>query len=319
MVAAAQRPPGPAAAVAPQPGWVGFAPLRVARVVAETDAVTSIYLASATEQPLPAARPGQYLTVRLPIGDHPVIRTYSLSSAPGADLYRLSVKREDHGLGSTYLTTSVQAGQTLDVATPRGDFVLADDETPVVLISAGIGVTPVLAMLQRLVEVKATQSVWWISAARTPTQHPLAAEAHELLSRLPHQHERNFYSAIAPDSASTIDVPGRLTAAALADLALPTDAIVYLCGPPQFMTDLQSALAGLGFAPAQVRTENFGARSAINPGVVAGVSRTPHPPLTPGDGPQVTFSRSGLTVAYDTTQRSLLEMAELCDVPTRFA
>ena len=303
--------PQPRPEPAPQApiGWPGFEPLRVVSVVAETDTVSSVCLAATGDVPLPPAKPGQYLTVRLPIDGRPVVRTYSLSSAPGADVYRLSIKRESHGLASDYLTAKVAAGQLIDAATPRGDFVLETGASPVVLISGGIGVTPVLAMLHQLVQTGSERDVWWISAASTRAQHPLAGEAHELLAQLPHGHEQLFHSA---DGA-------RLSQETLLQLGLPANATVYLCGPAGFMTDVQDALLELGFAPSRIRTEVFGARDAINPGIVSAAGRAPHAPVTLGTGPLVTFSRSGLSVAYDTGLGSLLEMAELCDVPTRWS
>jgi ferredoxin-NADP reductase/MOSC domain-containing protein YiiM len=310
VAAAEQEAAAPSVAAAREPtGWVGFAPLRVVSVKPETDSVTSVYLSAADDKPLPPAQPGQYLTLRLTVGDRPVIRTYSLSSAPGADLYRLSVKRESHGIASNYLTEKIHAGQVIDVAAPRGEFVLTDEATPVILLSAGIGVTPVLAMLHKLIEDGSDREVWWISAARTAAQLPLATEAHELMERLAKGHEYVFYSGAG----------NRLSQESVGRLSLPTDATVYLCGPEGFMADMQAALSALGLSPARIRTEIFGARSAINPGVVAGVTPAPHPPPNPGSGPTVTFSRSGLSVAYETTLGNLLEMAELCDVPTRWS
>ena len=293
----------------PSEGWNGFTPLRVVSVRPETDTVTSVYLSAPDDSPLPPAKPGQYLTVRLRVDEQPVVRTYSLSSAPGSDTYRLSIKRESHGVGSTYLTTKITTGQLIDAAAPRGDFVLVDDASPVLLISAGIGVTPVLAMLQQLVLNTSSREVWWISAARTPTQHPLASEAHELLTKLPRSHERLFYSANGE----------RLSRDSLARLELPVTATAYLCGPDSFMTDVEADLQALGFAPASIRTEVFGARDAINPGIAGGSTVVPHAPSTPGTGPRVTFSRSRLSVAYDTALGNLLELAEECDVPTRWS
>ncbi len=290
-------------------GWTGFAPLKVVAVRPETDTVTSVYLSATDDKPLPPAQPGQYLTVRLTLDDRPVIRTYSLSSAPGADLYRLSVKRESKGIASTFLTQQLQVGQVLDVASPRGEFILTDEATPVILMSAGIGVTPVLAMLHQLQQAGSRRAVWWISAARSPEQNPLAQEAHGLVAELANGHEYVFYSTAG----------NRLSQVSLARLSLPADATAYLCGPDGFMADMQAALQALGLPPSRIRTEVFGARSAINPGVIAGSTRSPHAPQTPGSGPQVTFSRSGLSVAFETTLGSLLEMAELCDVPTRWS
>jgi ferredoxin-NADP reductase len=304
------------AATAPPVGWPGFRPLRVRRIVPESTTVESVYLADAHGTSLPAARPGQYLTLRVADAGQPApVRSYSLSSAPGAATYRISVKREPHGVVSGYLHTRLRPGAVLDVAAPRGDFVLADGAAPVLLISAGIGVTPVLAMLHALAAGRSEREVWWLHAARSPAEHPLAQEAHDLLTTLPHAHEHIFYTASTGTSHAH---QGRITSAALARLGLPTDAHAFVCGPEGFMADLRADLTGLGIGT--VSTELFGALAAINPGVVGGTHVAPHvPDGPPGDGPLVTFARSGLSVPFDTTQPSLLDMAERCDVPVRFS
>ena len=296
-----------AAAAPAGPAWPGFRPMRVSRLVPETKDVTSIYLAPADGAELPPAAAGQYLSLRVPgLGEPAPVRSYSLS-APVGDSYRISVKHD--GLVSSYLTTALTVGSVLDVAAPRGEFVLADGPQPLVLLSAGIGVTPVLAMLHQLAAGPSTRPVWWVHAARGPDEQPLASEAARLLAELPNGHSHVFYSSA-----------GRLTADRLAGLGLPRDGVVYLCGPAAFMDDMRTALGASGIEPSRVRTELFGALAAINPGVVgAGSGRRPHPPASPGRGPLVTFARSGLSVPYDATRTSLLEMAELCDVPTRWS
>ncbi|MEU4192341.1 MOSC and FAD-binding oxidoreductase domain-containing protein [Kribbella sp. NPDC026611] len=280
---------------APKPAWEGFRPLRVTEVVPESANVYSIRLAATDGEDLPAARPGQYLTFRLP----GAVRSYSLSSPD----YRVSVKHEPHGVGSGYMA-QLTAGTVLDVAAPRGDFLLEDGDGPVLLLSAGIGLTPVLAMLHALAGT--TREVWWIHAARGPSEHPLAAEAYDLLAKLPNAHERIYYSS----------VDGRLTKDKLIELALPTDATAYICGPAAFMTDMQAALAEVGVT--RVHTELFGALAAINPGLINQTAHTPHQPDGPaGTGPLVTFARSGISTAM--RDGSLLELAEACDVATRWS
>ena len=304
-----------------QPGWPGFRRLRVRNIVAESDTITSIYLEAPDAAPVPAALPGQYLTLRLAdAGDPAPVRNYSLSSAPGAASYRISVKRERHGLVSRYLHDAARPGALIDVAAPRGDFVLQDGTNPVLLVSAGVGVTPVMAMLYQLADQHTTREVWWLHGARRRSEHAFAAETHRLLAALPRAHEHVFYSA-----ANSAELPatgahgGRLTAAALAGLDLPADATAYLCGPAAFMTDIRAGLDGVGIT--DVRTELFTALGAINPGVVAQPSVPPHLPAgPPGTGPLVTFARSGLTVPFDdAAHRSILELAEACDVPTRWS
>jgi ferredoxin-NADP reductase/MOSC domain-containing protein YiiM len=303
-------------------GWQGFRRLRVTRIVPESTTVSSIHLAVDDDSALPAALPGQYLTFRVAgAGDPAPVRSYSLSSAPGARTYRVSVKREAMGLVSRYLHTGLRTGAELDVAAPRGDFVLTDGDLPVLLVSAGIGVTPVLAMLHALADRHSTRDVWWLHAARGPAEHALATEAHDLLATLPHAHEHVFYSAATPtELAATHATPGRITAAKLKELGLPSDAHAYVCGPAGFMTAMRDALAETGITAANTHTELFGALAAVNPGVVAHSAVPPHVPLdVVGTGPRVTFARSGLSVPYDTSRSSLLDMAELCDVPTRYS
>src|SRR6185437_8376603 len=169
----------------------------------ESASVSSIYLTAPDESPLPAARPGQYLTLRVTGAGQPApVRSYSLSSVPGAGAYRISVKREPHGVASRYLNGTLRSGATLDVAAPRGAFTLGAGAGPVLLISAGIGVTPVLAMLHQLAAARSTREVWWIHGARGPQEHPLAAEAHALLASIP--------SCAARWPRSTPVSPGRL-------------------------------------------------------------------------------------------------------------
>ncbi|HEY0574944.1 MAG TPA: MOSC domain-containing protein [Pseudonocardia sp.] len=302
-------------------GWPGFRRLRVRDTVAEGSTITSIHLGPDDSAPLPAARAGQYLTLRLAgAGDPAPVRSYSLSSAPGADSYRISVKREVKGLVSRYLQDTVRPGAVVEVAAPRGEFVLRDGMNPVLLVSAGVGVTPVLAMLHQLAGQRTEREVWWLHAARRPSADAFAAEAHVLLAALPRAHEHVLYTEATPaELEATGAHAGRLTAAALVELGLPDDASAYLCGPAAFMADIRQTLDGLGIT--DVHTELFGALDAINPGVVAQASIAPHPPPgRPGTGPLVTFARSGLSVPFDgPVTRSVLELAEACDIPTRWS
>jgi len=299
--------------VSPRPGpaWAGFRPLRATRIVPESATVFSLYLAAPDESPLPVARAGQYLSLRLPGAGQPApVRSYSLSSAPGTAGYRISVKQEPHGTASRYLTRELRPGATLDTAAPRGDFTLDPGPGPVLLISAGIGLTPVLAMLHDLAAQGSSRDIWWIHGARGPREHPLAAEAHALLASLPHTHEHVFYSATT----------GRLDKDKLVALDVPADATAYVCGPASFMAGLRDALTAVGLDPARIRTELFGARPSINPGLTGQVRRSPHPPPGPaGTGPLVTFARSGISAPFGTSSRSVLELADACDVPARWS
>ncbi|WP_043662742.1 MOSC and FAD-binding oxidoreductase domain-containing protein [Streptomyces xylophagus] len=307
---------------APRPAWDGFRTLRVTDVIAENTTVSSIRLTAPDGSPLPAARAGQYLTLRVPVPTDPApVRSYSLSAAPDAGSYRISVKHEPHGTASGYLTTRLRPGAELQVAAPRGDFVYAEGSGPVLLVSAGIGLTPVLSMLHELVAQGSKREVWWIHGARGPREHPFAAEAHDLIASLPDAHEHLFYSAATPEERQRAHATsGRLTKDRLIALSVPADATAYICGPASFMADMQQALAEAGIDPTHIHTELFGALAAINPGLTGQTVRAPHkPPGPPGTGPLVTFARSGIAVPFDDSSRSVLELADACDVPTRWS
>jgi ferredoxin-NADP reductase/MOSC domain-containing protein YiiM len=293
------------------PAWAGFRPLRVSKVVPESATVSSIYLTAPDQSPLPLARPGQYLALRVTGAGQPApVRSYSLSSAPGPDAYRISVKREPFGAVSRFLNGTLRPGATLEVAAPRGAFTLGAGAGPVLLISAGIGLTPVLAMLHELAARQSEREVWWIHGARGPQDHPLAAEAHALLACLPNAREHVFYSTAG----------GRLSKDKLLALEIPAEASAYICGPASFMTDMRDALTAAGLDPGRIHIELFGALPSINPGLTGQASRAPHQPPGPaGTGPMVTFARSGISARFGAAGRSLLELADACDVPSRWS
>ncbi len=306
----------PAGAAAPpvgvEPPWVGFRPLRVTDIRRESSEVLSIRLESSDGTALPPPRPGQYLPVRLPEAAEPApLRSYSLSGDPAAGVYRISVKREDHGLVSRWLHAHIRSASVIEAAAPRGDFYLAAGGDPVVLLSAGIGATPVLAMLHALASARSGRDIWWVHTTRNPETHAFAAEVAALIDSLAHARQQVFYT----------ETQGRLNQESIAALGLPSDATVYLCGPTEFMADIRGCLTAVGFDAAHIHSELFGALPAINPGVVeAGERKPPHPPAgTPGTGPAVTFARSGLTVNWSPNYASILDLAEACDVPTRFS
>lgn len=311
--------PGLIGPTADPPAWQGFRPMRVTDVHAETAAITSVTLADPEGLPLPEQVAGQSIVVRIEApGSAPVLRNYSLSNAPGADVYRISVKREPHGAASTFIHDHVSVGDVLDIAAPRGTFTLDDQAGPIILLSAGVGITPVLSMLHRLVHTGSTRPLWWLYGARDRTEQPFADEVAALLAQLPRSRSEVFYSR--PDADVDPHGHGRLDADRLRELQLPRDADAYLCGPTSFMTDLSTALAAYGLQPNKIHMETFGTRSSINPGVVAGSAVSPHqPPGSPGTGPEVQFARAGISVSWDAAYGSLLELAEACDVPTRWS
>jgi ferredoxin-NADP reductase/MOSC domain-containing protein YiiM len=302
------------------PAWEGFRTLRVSEVTRESASIASFEMEDPEGALLPTTA-GQYVTVKVePEAGAPLLRSYSLSSAPGAAAYRISVKRD--GVVSSYLHERVAAGATLEVAAPRGSFALADSPLPVVLISAGVGATPVLAMLGALAAAGREGPVWWIHACHDAAEHAFGPEVDRLLAELPDHHRLVLYGhGEAPPAGTTapFDGVGRLTPSRLAEVGLPTEADYYLCGPSAFMEDLNAGLASAGVAPERLHTELFGSRQVLASGVVATDRPPPHQPAgDPGTGPVVSFARSGLSVPWDPEHGSLLELAEACDVPADF-
>jgi ferredoxin len=210
-------------------------------------------------------------------------------------------------------------GDRLEVAAPRGTFSLDRGDAPVLLISAGIGATPVLAMLNALAAARSDREVWWLHGARSGADHAFAAEARALLDELPHARSRIYFSRPGPEDAG-FDATGHLSGAALAELDPPRDAQAYICGPAPFMDETSAALAALGIDATHIHTEPFGPAAGLTPGIAAAPARPPHaPPGAPGSGPTVGFARSNLSVAWGDDFPSLLELAEACDVPVRWS
>jgi ferredoxin-NADP reductase len=310
------------------PAWQGFRPLRVARVDRESASVVSLSLVATDGSPLPAGQPGQFLVLRLrPKADTaPILRSYSMSGAPGAGAYRVSVKQEVNGVASKFLHNRVRVGDILEVSAPRGSFTLGPRDGPVVLLSAGIGATPVLAMLHELVLTAASAAspteVWWLYGARNRDNHPFAQEARGLLRALPRSRTYIAYSRPGPDDrlGEDYDAPGHLNVPVIMQLGVPREADFYLCGPKSFLSDITASLEDWGVPANQVHTEIFGPEPSVTPGIAGAPKRPPHPPMgVIGPGPQVSFTRSGLTVPWGPGFQSLLELAEACDVPVKWS
>jgi ferredoxin-NADP reductase/ferredoxin len=290
----------------------------------EGDSVLSISLEDPDGRPLPPARPGQYLTVRLRPDkqERSLLRNYSLSGPPGPGFYRVAVKREHHGLASAYLHTRIAVGDLLEIAAPRGTFILDQTEAPVLLISAGIGATPVLAMLHTLAKEHSDREIWWLHGARNRRDHVFAAEARALLASLPNVRAHVCYSRPGPDDLEgrDFDTAGRLTASLVTQLEPPRNAEAYLCGPTLFMEEISAGLAAIGLGAAHIHTEPFGPAPGLTPGIATTSPRKPHPPPgEPGSGPTIEFARSDLTIPWSDDYASLLEFAEACDVPVRWS
>ena len=305
------------------PAWLGFRQMRVASIHKESDNVTSFVLAPVDGQPLPVFQAGQFVVLRLHLDPDkpPVLRSYSLSDLPAADHIRISVKSELNGIGSSFLCNRAREGDLLDVSAPRGSFTLRPSQSPVVLLSAGVGATPVMSMLHSLAAERSQREIWWIYGARNRVEHPFAEESRSLLKQL--SRGRGYIVYSRPGAIDRVgvdfDAHGHIDTALLERIGVPQGGDFYLCGPSSFLQDMRDGLRKWGVLAENVHTEIFGSLEAMTPGL-AQVVHTPHLPQgPPGSGPPVSFARSGITAAWDPKFASLLELAEACDVPVRWS
>jgi len=315
---------GLAPAAAAHPAAPGFQPLEVTAVEQESADVLSLSMRHPDNQPLQTALPGQYVVLRLGrAGGSPLFRSYSLSGPLSTERYRISVKIEPNGTAGTYLREHVRVGDVLYVSSPRGSFILQSGERPVVLLSAGIGATPVLAMLYALASARSTRQVLWLHTARDGQHHPFATEVRRLMPSL--AHGRSYVCYSRPDSQDKMgddfDATGHLSRSVFDEIGIPPGADVYLCGPTRFMADMKEALAALDVAPERIHVEIFNGSESMTPGVVGAATRAPHRPRDDANtGPLVSFARSGIAAHWKASAyQSILELAEACDVPVRWS
>jgi ferredoxin-NADP reductase len=287
--------------------------------------VRSFVLESPDGSALPSPLAGQFLVFRLKPDDGSglLLRSYSISGPQDQGRYRVSVKRAA-GKGSAYFHEHIRVDDAIEVSAPRGSFQLAPGRNPVVLSSAGIGATPVLAMLHQLAgsDEHREREVWWCYGARRGAEHPFADEVRALLKQLVNSHSFVVYSR--PDAVDVpsrdFDAPGHLTISSLQQLLVPKAADFYLCGPPAFLDELIQGLKDWGIPDSRIHAETFGAGPSLTPGIANSAPKAPHPPVgIPGAGPTVSFTRSGLSVPWDGRFQSVLELAEACDVPVKWS
>src|SRR5262245_48444835 len=311
-------------AAAAQTAAPGFHPLRVSRIDRECVDVISLSLQPTDGRRLTTPLAGQFVVLRLrPRADGPpLFRSYSLSGALSDEQYRVSVKVEPNGAAGRYLNSNVRTGDVLDVSEPRGSFTLQPGDGPVVLLSAGIGATPVLAMLHALAASATPREVWWLYGARDRKSHVFATEVRQLLGMLARGRSRICYSRPAADDREgrDYDATGHLGMKVLDQLGVPRDGDFYICGPSSFFGDLRTGLTDWGVPLDRIHSELFSGGPSLLPGVVAAAVPPPHQPAgVPGTGPLVSIARSGIAARWRLDDQSLLELAEACDVPVRWS
>ncbi len=316
---------GLAPAIAGRTAAPGFRSLRVSRIEPECTDVISLSLQPTDGSRLQTPLAGQFVVLRLRTtpSSPPLFRSYSLSGPLSDERYRVSVKVEPDGSAGRYLASDVRVGDVLAVSDPRGTFTLQPGDGPVVLLSAGIGATPVLAMLHALAASASPREIWWLHGARNRSSHPFAAEARQLLGTLSRGRSHIWYSRPDAEDRAGLDydATGRMAVGDLERLHVPREGDFYLCGPASFLAELTTGLIGSGVSRDRIHSEIFAGGPPLTPGVVASPVRAPHQPAgTTGTGPLVSFARSGLSVRWRPSEdQTLLELAEACDVPVRWS
>ncbi len=236
--------------------------LRLVEKVQESDDVTSFVFEARDGGPLANFEPGQHLPIELNIPGTvgAVRRTYSLSSGPGDPRYRISIKRVPNGLASNYLHDQLVPGAIIESRRPVGEFMMTCNICPLVLVSAGVGLTPMISILRAVADEGGDRPVWFVHGARNGRHHPLAAEVHALAGKRPNIVTYVSYSEPKPEDimGSDYDREGRVTGALLAELIKGADAHYFLCGPTGFMADIQADLEERGVPDEQIYAETFG-------------------------------------------------------------
>ena len=301
-------------------GWEGFRTFVVDRKVPESDTITSFYLSPKDDEPLPPHLPGQFLTFRLGIPGQakPVTRTYTISDSPHAEYYRISIKRElspadrpelPPGLASGYFHNSVEPGTELCVRAPRGDFWLdPQGDTPVVLLSGGVGLTPMISMLNAIVAQDSKRQVWFIHGVRHGGEHAMGAHVRRMAAEHDNIHVHICYSEPRSDDVEGRDYegPGHVTLPLLQGLLPPAAYDFYLCGPPPFMKSLFQGLLDWGVPESRIHYEFFGPATVLKETTEA----TAEVATSSAEGQHVTFARAGVKVSWDASVESILELAE---------
>jgi ferredoxin-NADP reductase/predicted pyridoxine 5'-phosphate oxidase superfamily flavin-nucleotide-binding protein len=236
--------------------------LRLVEKLPASADVTSFIFEARDGGPLAAFEPGQHLPIEISVPGigEPTRRTYSLSSSPRDDRYRITVKREPNGLVSRHLHDNMEPGAIIDSRRPAGDFMMTCNICPLVLVSAGVGITPMLSILHVVATENSDRPVWFVHGARDGQHYPLDDEIRDLASRRNDINVHVAFSRPGQDDFIGVDYDseGRVDGALLARLVNNVDAHYLLCGPTGFMASVQTDLEGQGVPTDQIHTETFG-------------------------------------------------------------
>lgn len=241
-------------------GWKEYKPFVIAKKVRESKEITSFYLKPEDSKPLCEFQAGQYISikVRIPDSEYTHIRQYSLSDMPGKDYYRISVKKD--GVVSSYLHNKLHEGDSLEISAPAGDFVLDfSSRKDLVLLSAGVGITPLISMLKTSVSKQPERQIVFIHAAKNSEYHALRDEAEEAAEHSSVKTAFVYREPTEKDRAGNIQFhEGQIDQQYLKALIANTDADYYICGSPSFITHMHKLVSELGSAPESIHYELFG-------------------------------------------------------------
>jgi uncharacterized protein len=316
----------PIGTVENQPAWAGLRKFQVISKVIEdkSKSVCSFHLAPVDGKLLPQFKPGQFLTFELKITNpvskerKKVIRCYSLSDRPGLDHYRVSIKRIQPpeknanlpgGLASSHFHDAVKQGDVLDVRAPSGHFFMEASNRPVVLIAGGIGLTPMMSMLNTSLQVKSSQEIWLFYGVRNSADHVMKEHLESLAEEHPNFRLQICYSKpLAKDELGTdYQHKGRADINRLRLTLALKPYQFYICGPRNMLETIVPALDEWGVPDQNIHYEAFGPASLSKPKPQKSLIQEEKNGAEPV---MVTFSKSGKTITWDGSSDSLLELAE---------
>ena len=249
--------------LAKEGGWKGFKKFTITNKENESTLITSFYLEPTDGKTIVIGKAGQYINMMLDVPERGTIfRNYSISSNPNSNYYRISVKREGNGLVSNYLHDILSQGDKIKLSPPYGSLYLKETDKPAVLISGGVGITPMISILQDAVKQQLTRQIYFIHGARNKNTHAFKDDVVTLTADHDNVNHHFFYSRNSVKSADT--EPGRITMNSVKDIAShQKDAEFYLCGPAQMMKDLYRELINWGVNQNNIVYEYFGPKRDI--------------------------------------------------------
>jgi len=286
-----------------------FQPYKVFKKVAENNDISSYYLKPINGSKIETYKPGQFLPIKINVKDREeaILRTYTLSDRPGKDYYRLTVKRENGGLASNYMHESVSEGDVIQAESPRGDFYLSknDNVYPMILLSGGVGITPMLSILNECIDNQTEQDIWFIHGSRNKDTQIKLERLRQLDEKRPNVHVHIHHSEPLEDEEEGYhyDQKGRITPEFLKTYLPDNRGLFFLCGPPFFMKSLHDALRSWEVPPNRIRYEYFKEGQKLE-SIAAVSNRETENTFT------VHFENSGISTRWDDSYDSILELAE---------